>query len=193
MMNPQDRPMTDLPVIIKGTKVALTPQQRENVPTYWKWICDPEVNVGLTNIGACVSIENEYAWYDDNVAKAGGGSVNFDIHEVNGMRLVGDCALFDIDHVAGTAELGLIIGEKDCWNRGYATETVALLVRYAFDVLGLSSVVLHAYDFNEPAIAAYRRAGFREVGRQRGVRHGARMVQEIIMDIVPGEVAGLTN
>jgi hypothetical protein len=49
--------MPNLPVIIKGTKVALTPQQRENVPTYWKWICDPAVNAGLTDIGACVSIE----------------------------------------------------------------------------------------------------------------------------------------
>jgi RimJ/RimL family protein N-acetyltransferase len=193
MMQPKDKLMSDIPVIIKGTRVALTPQQRENVPTYWKWICDPEVNAGLTDTGACVSIEKEYERYDNNVAKAGGGSANFDIHEVNGMRLVGDCALFDIDHAAGTAELGIIIGEKDCWNRGYATETVALLARYAFDVLGLSSVILNVYDFNERAVAAYRRAGFREVGRRRGVRHGARMVQEVVMDIVPGEVAGLTD
>jgi RimJ/RimL family protein N-acetyltransferase len=185
--------MSDVPIIIKGMKVALTPQQRENVPTYWKWICDPEVNAGLTNSGACVSIENEYERYDNNIAKASAGSVNFDIHEVNGMRLVGDCALFDINHVEGTAELGIVIGEKDCWNRGYATETVALLARYAFDVLGLGSVILNVYDFNERAVAAYRKAGFREVGRRRGVRHGALIVQEVIMDIVPGEVAGLTD
>jgi len=185
--------MTDLPVITKGTRVALTPQHRDNVPTYWKWICDPEVNAGLTDMGACLPIDNEYLWYDNNVAKAGNTSVNFDIHEVNGMRLVGDCALFDIDHAAGTAELGLIIGEKDCWNQGYATETVALLARYAFDVQALSSVILHVYDFNERAVAAYRRAGFREVGRRRNVRHGARVVQEIIMDIVPGKVAGLVD
>lgn len=193
MMQPGGGLVADLPVVIKGTKVALTPQQRENVPTYWKWICDPEVNVGLTDTGACVSIENEYEWYDNNIAKAGGGSVNFDIHEVNGMRLVGDCALFDIDHAAGTAELGLIIGEKDCWNRGYATETVALLARYAFDIQGLTSVILHVYDFNERAVAAYRKAGFHEIGRRRGVHHGTHIVQEIIMDIIPGEVAGLTD
>jgi RimJ/RimL family protein N-acetyltransferase len=192
-MQLEDRTMGDIPVIINGTKIALTPQQRENVPTYWKWICDPEVNAGLTDVGACVSIENEYEWYDNNVAKASGGSVHFDIHEINGMRLVGDCSLFDIDHAAGTAELGLIIGEKDCWNHGYATETVALLARYAFHVLGLSNVILHVYDFNERAIAACRKGGFREVGRRRGVLLGARVVQEIIMDIVPGEVAGLKD
>jgi RimJ/RimL family protein N-acetyltransferase len=57
----------------------------------------------------------------------------------------------------------------------------------------LSSVILNVYDFNERAVAAYRKAGFHEIGRRRGVRHGARMVQEVIMDIVPGEVAGLTD
>lgn len=191
MMLPEERTTSDAPIVVGGTKVALTPQQRENVPTYWRWICDPAVNAGLTDVGACVSIENEYEWYDSNVAKAGGSSVNFDIHEVNGMRLVGDCSLFDIDHATGTAELGLIIGEKDCWNRGYATETVALLARYAFDILGLGSVILHVYDFNQRAITAYRKAGFREVGRRRGVRLGARAVQEVIMDIVPGEVAAI--
>ncbi|MBA4365381.1 MAG: hypothetical protein C0398_05170 [Coprothermobacter sp.] len=54
MMQPEDSLMSDIPVIINGTKVALTPQQRDNVPTYWKWICDPEVNAGLTGAGVCV-------------------------------------------------------------------------------------------------------------------------------------------
>jgi len=57
------------------------------VPTYWHWICDPEVNAGLVDTGACVTIENEYDWYDRRVAKASPESVNFDIHERNGMRL----------------------------------------------------------------------------------------------------------
>ena len=183
--------MADLPIIVQGTAVVLTPQQRENVPTYWHWICDPEVNAGLVDTGACVTIENEYDWYDRSVAKASPESVNFDIHERNGMRLVGDCGIFDIDHAAGTAECGILIGEKDCWNRGYGTETMVLLARYAFDTLGLCNLMLHVYDFNTRAIAAYRRAGFHEAGRRRHIRHGGQLVDEIIMDILPGEVAVL--
>ena len=181
--------MADLPIIVQGTAVVLTPQQRENVPTYWHWICDPEVNAGLVDTGACVTIENEYDWYDRSVAKASPESVNFDIHERNGMRLVGDCGIFDIDRVAGTAECGILIGEKDCWNRGYGTETMVLLAQYAFDTLGLCNLMLHVYDFNTRAIAAYRRAGFHEAGRRRHIRHGGQLVDEIIMDILPGEVA----
>jgi len=120
------------------------------------------------------------------VAKASPESVNFDIHERNGMRLVGDCGIFDIDRVAGTAECGILIGEKDCWNRGYGTETMVLLAQYAFDTLGLCNLMLHVYDFNTRAIAAYRRAGFHEAGRRRHIRHGGQLVDEIIMDILPG-------
>ena len=183
--------MADLPIIVQGTRVVLTPQQRENVPTYWHWICDPEVNDGLADTGACVTIENEYDWYDSRVAKASPESVNFDIHEKNGMRLVGDCAIFDIDRVAGTAECGILIGERDCWNRGYGTETMVLLAQYAFDTLGLANLMLRVYDFHTRAIAAYRRAGFHEAGRRRHIRHGGHLVDEIIMDILPGEAGVL--
>jgi len=85
-----------------------------------------------------VTIENEYDWYDSRVAKASPESVNFDMHERNGMRLIGNCSIFDIDRAAGTAECGILIGEKDCWHRGYGTETMVLLARYAFDTLALS-------------------------------------------------------
>ncbi|HOV50279.1 MAG TPA: GNAT family N-acetyltransferase [Candidatus Cryosericum sp.] len=183
--------MADLPIIVQGPTVVLTPPERENVPTYWRWICDPEANAGLADSGACVTIENEYDWYDSRVAKASPESVNFEMHERNGMRLIGNCGIFDIDRAAGTAECGILIGEKDCWNHGYGTETMVLLARYAFDTLGLSNLMLRVYDFNEHALAAYRRAGFHEVGRRRRIRHGGRLVDEIIMDILPGEVPAL--
>jgi len=138
-----------------------------------------------------VTIENEYDWYDSRVAKASPESVNFDMHERNGMRLIGNCSIFDIDRAAGTAECGILIGEKDCWHRGYGTETMVLLARYAFDTLALSNLMLRVYDFNEHALAAYRTAGFHEVGRRRRIRHGGRLVDEIIMDILPGEVPPL--
>jgi len=44
--------MADLPIIVQGPTVVLTPPERENVPTYWRWICDPEANAGLVDSGA---------------------------------------------------------------------------------------------------------------------------------------------
>ncbi len=81
-----------------------------------------------------------------------------------------------------------MIGEKDCWSKGYGTDAVRTLVRFAFEEMNLNRVMLHAYAFNERAVAAYGKAGFVEEGRMRqfhyaeGVYHDA-----IVMGVVRGE------
>ncbi len=82
-------------------------------------------------------------------------------------RLIGRTGLFAIDRQAGTAELGIIIGEHDCWGRGYGREAVRLLVTYAFAEVGLRKIILYTYPENERARRAFRAAGFREVGSRR--------------------------
>lgn len=177
------------PVIMQGTKVMLTPACRDEVPTYWKWICDPEVNVTLADTGACVTVENEYTWYDENLAAPRDDYVHVDVREAATFRLVGNAELFDIDHTNGTAELGILIGEKDCWDRGYGTEAVALLAQYGFQILNLANIQLCLDDFNTRGLAAYRRVGFREIGRRRSaiLKNGQRH-DEILMDLEPGDL-----
>jgi len=176
-------------VIAQGKKIFLTPPCRDFVPTYWKWVCDPEVNATLADAGACVTIENEYIWYDENVACPRDDYVRVDIRETAAFELVGSAELFSVDRAAGCAELGILIGEKECWGRGYGTEAVALLARYGFVTLNLASILLRLDDFNMRGFAAYRRVGFREVGRRRsavlkdGIRH-----DEILMDLLPADL-----
>lgn len=181
--------MDQLPVIMRGTRVILTPSCRDEVPTYWKWICDPDVNETLADIGACVTVENEYTWYDENVAHPRGDLVHVDVRERATMRLIGNGELFDIDHGNGTAELGILIGARDCWGRGYGTEAVALLAQYGFQVLGLANIQLRLDDLNVRALAAYRTVGFHEIGRRRtSVLKSGQRHDEILMDLLPGEL-----
>jgi RimJ/RimL family protein N-acetyltransferase len=177
------------PVIMRGTRVILTPSCRDEVPTYWKWICDPDVNETLADIGACVTVENEYTWYDENIAHPREDLVHLDVREGATMRLIGNGELFDIDHGNGTAELGILIGAKDCWGKGYGTEAVALLAQYGFQVLGLVNIQLRCDDFNVRALAAYRTVGFREIGRRRkSALKGGQRHDEILMDLLPNEL-----
>ncbi len=41
-----------------------------------------------------------------------------------------------------------------------------MILNFAFRVLGLHNVMLRVYEYNEPAIQVYKRAGFREIGRR---------------------------
>ncbi|MDO9099123.1 MAG: GNAT family protein [Caldisericota bacterium] len=181
--------MDDLPIIVRGTKVVLTPARREDVPTYWKWICDPEVNRTLSDIGACVTIENEYSWYDDRLAKPSPDLFHVDVHLAEGFRLIGNGELFDINQMDGTAELGILIGEKDCWGHGCGTEAVALIAKYGFDILHLHNIMLRAAAYNTRGLAAYRTVGFREIGRRRGVDVLEReRFDEVLMDLLADEL-----
>ena len=88
----------------------------------------------------------------------------------NGNEFIGLTELYDIRDGVGT--LGIIIGERDFWGRGYGTETVRRLLHFAFDELGLNQVRLATFEDNLRAQASFRKAGFRELRRiaQRGDR-----------------------
>ena len=92
-------------------------------------------------------------------------SPNFAI-EADG-RFIGDCGLFHIDRLAGTAELGITIGDRAYWGRGFGREALTLLVDYGFRLQNLRKLWLEVHGSNERAIRSYRAVGFVEEGRQR--------------------------
>jgi RimJ/RimL family protein N-acetyltransferase len=84
-----------------------------------------------------------------------------------------------------------MIGEKDCWNKGYGTEATALVLDYAFTALGLHNVMLRAYAYNQAGIRAYQKAGFREFGRRRQARRLAERAYDVVyMDCLASEFQG---
>lgn len=95
-------------------------------------------------------------------------SVNFAITANDaGGKLLGQCGLFRHDLLGRTVELGITIGVREYWGRGYGRESVALLVDYAFRLRNLRKVHLSVHASNSRAIRAYTAAGFVEEGRLR--------------------------
>jgi RimJ/RimL family protein N-acetyltransferase len=79
---------------------------------------------------------------------------------------IGTVELYDIHY--DTATLGIIIGEKSHWNRGYGPEAMQAILAYAFNELGLERVRLSTFADNLRAQSAFRKVGFKEVRRLRG-------------------------
>jgi RimJ/RimL family protein N-acetyltransferase len=116
------------------------------------------------------------------------GWVGFAIYELATLRPIGHGNIRDVGSVHRTAEFGIVIGEADCRGKGYGTEATLLMLDYAFTALGLHNVWLDTLSFNERAIAAYRRAGFREIGRRREAhRIGDRVYDVVLMDCLATE------
>ena len=98
--------------------------------------------------------------------------------------LIGDAGLFRFDQRNGTAELGIGIGDRAYWGRGYGREAVRLLVDYGFQMHNLRKIWLETHGSNERAIRSYSAAGFVEEGRQREhVWSGGRYEDIVLMAI----------
>jgi RimJ/RimL family protein N-acetyltransferase len=172
-------------VNIRGERVALGPIRRDLLPLYQRWINDWEVTRTLGHPMRPMTWEAEEAWYS---GAATGSGVQFQIYEGDTLRPIGTTGLHDIDHQHGTAEFGILIGEKECWGKGYGTETARLMLDYGFNALGLHNIMLRVYSHNERGYRAYLRAGYKEIGRRRqAFRRAGRAHDIILMDCLATE------
>ncbi len=172
---------------IVGQKVALGPRRHDLLPFYERWINDFEVSGTLAAVGwRPHTAEDEERWYASSAA--GNAEVYFTIYERSTSRPIGITDLRTIDHQHRTAEFGIMIGEKDCWGKGYGTETTVLMLDYGFTALGLHNIMLRAFSHNERGIRAYKRAGFQVIGRRReALRRGGRVLDIVFMDCLATE------
>ncbi|MDQ3398431.1 MAG: GNAT family N-acetyltransferase [Deinococcota bacterium] len=76
---------------------------------------------------------------------------------------IGTIELYDIG--ATTATLGIIIGERSHWGRGYGPEAIAMLLHLAFTTMKLRRVRLSTFGDNGRAQLAFKKAGFTEQRR----------------------------
>ncbi len=103
-------------------------------------------------------------------------------------RLIGTIGLDGFDWAARHAWVGIGLGERDFWGKGYGTDAMRVLLRYAFQELNLNRVNLNVFEYNERAQKSYLKCGFTEEGRLRQVmlREGRRW-DIIFMGILKSE------
>jgi RimJ/RimL family protein N-acetyltransferase len=63
--------------------------------------------------------------------------------------------------------VGILIGDKTYWNKGYGTEALKLLLKHGFETLNLNRIFLRVYEDNPRAIHCYEKVGFVHEGRMR--------------------------
>lgn len=173
---------------IVGQRVALGPIHKDVLPILNKWENDFEVTFLLGDPIRPVGLEETETRYAPDSKGEQRDQIHFIIYEKATLRPIGLAKLRDIDSRNRTATYGILIGEKDCWSKGYGTETTRLMLDYGFTVLGLHNINLTTCGYNERAIRAYERAGFRLIGKRREAqRWGDKVYPTVIMDCLASE------
>ncbi len=145
-----------------GTRCYLSPVSMDDAEKFTEWLNDTEVSQYLQIVSQNISLYSEKEFMPKLIK-----SHVYSIVDLNTDTLIGNCGLLGIDHLNRTAEIGIFIGNKDYWSRGYGEEAMKLLLGYAFNFLNLRNIMLQVYSFNERAVTCYKKIGFKEIGRRR--------------------------
>ena len=156
--------------MLKGEKVVLRPLERTDLPRLCAFNNDVEVELsGGGDPPMPQSLARLEAEFDER-ARHGGRDGAFFAIEVAG-TFIGQCGLEQhaglVDSTAGTLELGIAIGDKSFWGKGFGRDAVNVLLDYAFRLRNAHKVWLRVNAPNERAIRAYQACGFVEEGRLR--------------------------
>jgi RimJ/RimL family protein N-acetyltransferase len=101
----------------------------------------------------------------------------FAIRALDDNRLLGDINL-DVINNWGSRDsfVGLGIGDRNDWGKGYGTDAMKIMLRFAFTEINLWRVTLTVFEYNPRGIRSYEKVGFQHEGRLRGalLRDGKR-------------------
>jgi RimJ/RimL family protein N-acetyltransferase len=74
---------------------------------------------------------------------------------------------YNVDYQRADAEIGVTIGLREYWGRGYGTDLIRTFISYLFDNTQLTRIYLKTLDWNYRAQRCFERAGFRRYGESR--------------------------
>ncbi|MFH1546898.1 MAG: GNAT family protein [bacterium] len=156
-----------------GKYVRLSKLTKEDKKVIKRWNLDSEV-----------SKFRESATEEPNILN----SISFGIYEKEKSELIGDLGISSIDKKNKHAEIGLSIGDKRYWGRGYGTDSVLTALSFCFEELCLNRVYLDVWEDNKRAIRCYESCGFMRDGllREHVYRNG-KYHNKLLMSILKSD------
>jgi RimJ/RimL family protein N-acetyltransferase len=153
--------------LFTGKLVRLgAPTPSVDAPLFAKWSRDTEymrlLDTDPPTLASAKSLQDEF----EKRLEDQKGLV-FRIYTIGDDKQIGFVGLFGFDWANGNSWVGIGIGEREYWGKGYGTETMTLILQFAFTELNLHRVSLGVFEFNARAIKSYQKAGFVIEGRER--------------------------
>jgi diamine N-acetyltransferase len=125
-----------------------------------------------------------------------------DIHEARQLRLmidlvddsavpketIGTVDLFDFDPVHERAGLGILIANQENRMKGFAYESLSILIQYSFETLHLHQLYCNISNDNQASLNLFKKIGFVEIGIKRDwLREGSGWLDVHLLQLVrPG-------
>ena len=150
-------------VFARGRLTVLRRKRLSDARDEYRWRTDSE----LAKFDATRPVQSDFENYARNWSFdyrfTDVASRSFAIEDVDG-RHIGNVMYYNIDDQRSEAEIGISIGEQDCWSKGYGSDAIGALTSALVRRTELKRFYLHTLDWNERAHRAFSRAGFEVCG-----------------------------
>jgi RimJ/RimL family protein N-acetyltransferase len=150
-----------------GELTVLRSKSMDDAEADYSWRIDPELAALDATRPVTLSYTEYLRYHRDDVSYPSPWSVRMAIDTLDG-RHIGNCMYYDINADKPQCELGIMIGDRDYWSKGYGTDVVKTALAQIFNKTELDRVYLHTLTHNFRAQKSFSKAGFvpvREVKR----------------------------
>jgi RimJ/RimL family protein N-acetyltransferase len=146
-----------------GTKIKIRDKKLEDARNDYEWQSDPE----LSDLDAVSPLDIPFDIYLEEYREQLRGSSptrkNYAIETVNGKH-IGNCVYYNIDRIRHQAEVGIMIGDREYWNKGYGTDSMNALVDFVFNNSNFKRLYLKTLEKNLRAQHSFLKCGFAPCG-----------------------------
>jgi RimJ/RimL family protein N-acetyltransferase len=164
--------------MLHGDLVYLAPDDPHvRAANFFRWFQDTEFVRYLDTDPSRLPSEKKWKeWLDKDLEKETSNEMFLSIRPLGSEQMIGFIGLFDLYQQHGDTLVAIALGEREYWSKGYGTDAMRIMLRYAFNEVNLRRVGLIVFEYNPRAIRSYEKAGFAHEGRVRGciLREGKR-------------------
>ena len=149
--------------MINGSKIILRDKSLADALDDYTWQTDPE----LAHLDAAplptITFREYLSDYTSQLRYLLSARRQFAIDAPDGKH-IGNCVYYGVNKTKGEAELGIMIGDRDYWDKGYGADAVTTLVSHIFRQTKLKRIYLKTLDSNSRAQKCFQKCGFTSYG-----------------------------
>ena len=161
-------------VELVGGKVILRQKRLEDAWMDYLWRSDVEIAELDAAPPLKMMYEDFVRLFKDQLRYPAPASGRVGIHTKDG-KYIGNCMYYDLNTVDKEAEIGIVIGDRDYWGRGYGHDALLIMIDHLFTNKTVQRLYLHTLDWNARARRAFEKCGLTPVKTVR--RNGLNFIR----------------
>jgi len=166
----------------ESDRIYLSPISVDDYQTYTRWINDETLSSGLGSFKSNITEISEKEWIENACKK---GEYQFSIIRKQDNKLIGSYGLEIEDEISRRIHVGGFIGEIEDRGKGYGTEALKLITKFAFEILNAETIFSGIFSFNEASVKSAIKAGYSVAGKYRNAYfYNGKFCDKICIEII---------